>query len=103
MPRTEDETEVSFLRRLQLCVATLCGMLALAVAGPAQAETGEVRAAQQFGLSYLALMIMEDSRLIEKQAKACDNAVVTFTGDLNESLKKVKGASPVALPSACNL
>ena len=51
MPRTEDETEVSFLRRLQLCVAPLCGMLALAVAGPAQAETGEVRAAQQLGVT----------------------------------------------------
>src|SRR5215467_68369 len=33
------------------------------------AETSDVRAAQQFGLSYLALMIMEDSRLVEKQAK----------------------------------
>ena len=35
--------------------------------GKAWAETGEVRAAQQFGLSYLALMIMEDSKLVEKQ------------------------------------
>jgi len=33
------------------------------------AETSDVRAAQQFGLPYLALMIMEDSRLVEKQAK----------------------------------
>ena len=40
---------------------------------------------------------------IEKQAKACDKAVVSFTGDINESLKKVKGASTVKLPSACNL
>ena len=39
----------------------------------------------------------------EKQAKACDQAVIEFTGDLNTSLKKVKGASPVALPSACNI
>ena len=48
----------------------LCTALLLASAGLARAETGEVRAAQQFGLSYLALMIMEDSRLVEKHAKA---------------------------------
>jgi hypothetical protein len=61
---------MSFWRRLQLCLAAFCGVLSLAVVDPAYAETGEVRAAQQFGLSYLALMIMADSKLIEKQAKA---------------------------------
>src|ERR1700674_386414 len=35
----------------------------------ARAEVGEVHCAQQFGLSYLALMMMEDGRLVEKQAE----------------------------------
>jgi len=58
------------IRRMFFCVVALCGALCFATAGPAAAETSEVRAAQQFGLSYLALMMMEDSRLVEKQAKA---------------------------------
>src|SRR5438128_10332993 len=36
---------------------------------PALAETTEIRCAQQYGLSYLALMVMQDQKLIEKQAK----------------------------------
>jgi len=35
-----------------------------------QAETSEVRVTRGFGISFLPLMIMEDSRLIEKHAKA---------------------------------
>src|SRR5438094_7825360 len=85
MPRTEDETEVSFLPRLQFCIAALGGMLALGIAAPAYAETGEVRAAQQFGLSYLALMIMEDSKLVEKQAKA------SGLGDIKVTWAKLGG------------
>jgi NitT/TauT family transport system substrate-binding protein len=37
---------------------------------PALAEVTEIRAAQQYGLSYLALMLMEDGKIVEKQAKA---------------------------------
>jgi NitT/TauT family transport system substrate-binding protein len=36
----------------------------------ASAEVTEIRAAQQYGLSYLALMIMQDGKLVEKHAKA---------------------------------
>lgn len=36
----------------------------------ARAEVSEVRCAQQYGLSYLALMLMEDGHLVEKHAKA---------------------------------
>ena len=46
---------------------------------PAAAEPGEVRAAQQFGLSYLALMIMEDSRLVEKHAQAMGLGSIKIT------------------------
>ena len=44
---------------------------ALAHASPAaSAEMGEIHVAQQYGISYLPLMIMEDQKLIEKHAKA---------------------------------
>lgn len=44
--------------------------LGLAVlAGPAAAEVSEVKIAQQFGISYLPLMIMEKEKLLEKHAK----------------------------------
>ncbi len=44
--------------------------LLLCFALAARAEPREIRAAQQYGLSYLALMLMEDGRLVEKHAKA---------------------------------
>jgi len=60
-------------------------MLSLGIAAPAHAETSEVRAAQQFGLSYLALMMMEDSKLVEKQAKTMG------LGDIKVSWAKLGG------------
>ncbi|MEA2758479.1 MAG: sulfonate transport system substrate-binding protein, partial [Methylobacteriaceae bacterium] len=39
------------------------------VSSAAIAEVSEVRAAQQYGLSYLALMMMEDGKLVEKEAE----------------------------------
>ena len=51
--------------------ATLCALAAmLAVTGAARAEVGEITVAQQFGVSFLPLMVMERDGLIEKQAKA---------------------------------
>jgi NitT/TauT family transport system substrate-binding protein len=45
--------------------------LALAVvAQPARAEMSEIHVAQEYGISYLPLMIMQDRHLIEKHAKA---------------------------------
>lgn len=44
--------------------------LALLAAGQARAEVEEIKAAQQYGLSSLPLMIMEDGKLVEKHAKA---------------------------------
>ncbi len=38
---------------------------------------------------------------LDKAAKECDKAVANWNGDLNTSLKGVKGATAVALPSAC--
>jgi len=41
-----------------------------AVAALARAEMSEINVAQQYGISYLPLLIMEDQRLIEKHARA---------------------------------
>ena len=44
--------------------------VAVVVATPARAEMAEIKVAQQYGISYLPLMIMEEQRLIERHAKA---------------------------------
>jgi NitT/TauT family transport system substrate-binding protein len=48
------------------------GLLAavLAQPAPARAEVSEVTLGQQFGLSFLPMMYMEDAKLVEKHAKA---------------------------------
>jgi NitT/TauT family transport system substrate-binding protein len=46
------------------------GACALATALPAGAEMSEINVAQQYGISYLPLMLMEEQKLIEKYAKA---------------------------------
>src|SRR5438105_10983290 len=43
---------------------------ALCAAASARAEVTEIKIAEQYGISYLPLMIMEDQKLIEKNAKA---------------------------------
>jgi NitT/TauT family transport system substrate-binding protein len=52
-----------------LLKAALTVALALAAVA-ARAELAEIKVAQQYGISYLPLMIMEDQKLIEKHAKA---------------------------------
>jgi NitT/TauT family transport system substrate-binding protein len=49
------------------------------VAIHACAETNIIRAAQQYGLSYLPLMIMEDQKLIEKHARKAGLSGLTAT------------------------
>ena len=44
-------------------------LLAVAGMANASAETSELRIAQQYGLSSLPLLVMQDSKLIEKHAK----------------------------------
>jgi len=46
------------------------GVAFAAVALTAHAELSELKVAQQYGISYLPLMIMEEQKLIEKHAKA---------------------------------
>ena len=52
------------MRRLFVC------LVIAAVAGPAAAESNEINIAQQYGVSFLPLMVMERDKLIEKHAKA---------------------------------
>jgi NitT/TauT family transport system substrate-binding protein len=45
-------------------------LLAALMMTPLRAEMSEIKVAQQYGISYLPLMLMEDQKLIEKYAKA---------------------------------
>src|ERR1700712_4077369 len=56
------------MRPTRTVAKPLCGLLLL-TSFTVRAEVSEIRAAQQYGMSYLPLMIMEDSQLIEKHAK----------------------------------
>jgi NitT/TauT family transport system substrate-binding protein len=49
--------------------AAAVAFAAVVVAGGARAEVSELAVAQQYGIGYLSLMMMEDQRLIEKYAK----------------------------------
>ena len=51
-------------------LAALMIAAALAGAGAARAEMTEIKVAQQYGIGYLPLMVMEEQKLIEKHAKA---------------------------------
>ena len=62
-------------------------VLLAALALPAAAESPEVNVAQQYGVSFLPLMVMERDKLVEKQAKAAG------LGDVKVSWVKVAGPS----------
>ena len=51
---------------VRLAVLTTAALFALAARG----EMSEIKVAQQYGISYLPLMLMEEQKLIEKHAKA---------------------------------
>jgi len=74
-------------------VKNLLTLLLLVLAAPAFAETNEIRCAQQYGTSYLALMLMQDQKLIEKHAKQAGLGEVKVTwaklggpGAMNDAL-----------------
>ena len=54
------------MRFLQAMVSALL----LAIAAPAAAELLEMSVAQQYGVSFLPLMVMERDKLVEKYARA---------------------------------
>jgi NitT/TauT family transport system substrate-binding protein len=55
-------------------VVLLCGF-----AAGARAEINEIRIAEQFGISYLPLMVMEHNKMLEREAKAAGLGEVTVT------------------------
>src|SRR5947209_19341477 len=57
--------------------AILATVLLFASASAARAEIAEITVAQQFGVSFLPLMLMERDGLIEKHAKAAGIEVKT--------------------------
>jgi len=78
------------MSRVRLLFTTLIGLAALAIPGPAGAET--VRIARQFGISYLPLVLMQDAKLLEQEGRArgldLDVEWITFTGGppINDAL-----------------
>ena len=52
---------------------TLAAALAL-LPFAARAEMSEINVAQQYGLGYLQMMMMEEQKLVEKHAKAWASA-----------------------------
>lgn len=59
----------------------------LTLAGTTRAEVSEFKIAEQYGISYLPLLIMEDQKLIEKHAKAAG------INDLKVSWSKFAGGN----------
>src|SRR5215472_7313006 len=66
---------------------SLVGLLAATLAGVAAGESTEMNIAQQYGVSFLPLMVMERGKLIEKHARA------EGLGEIKVSWVKVAGPS----------
>jgi len=62
---SNEETTVKLTSVLAISVATAF----MAMATPSYAEVSELEVAEQYGISYLPMMIMEDQKLVEKYAK----------------------------------
>jgi len=65
----------------------LTALLLMSFTGAAAAESNEVNVAQQYGVSFLPLMVMERDKLVEKHAKAAG------LGDVKVNWVKVAGPS----------
>src|SRR5438477_8235521 len=65
----------------------MLGIVLAALTLPAAAETTELNVAQQYGVSFLPLMVMERDKLVEKHAKA------QGLGEIKVSWVKVAGPS----------
>ena len=57
-------------RSTKAALAFVCALVLSGAALPARAELSEIHVAEQYGISYLPLMVMQDQKLIEKHAKA---------------------------------
>jgi NitT/TauT family transport system substrate-binding protein len=72
-----------------MCIVTRCLLILslAAIATSARAELDEIKIAQQYGVSFLPLLLMERDRLVEKHARA------EGLGDIRVSWIKVAGPS----------
>jgi NitT/TauT family transport system substrate-binding protein len=64
---TQEEPMSRTILRTTLLAAAAAALLG---ATAARAEMSEIKIAQQYGISYLPLMLMEEQKLVEKHAKA---------------------------------
>ncbi|MBV9657027.1 MAG: ABC transporter substrate-binding protein [Verrucomicrobia bacterium] len=81
------------MKKLPLLLLPAASVVLALLPARLQAETKEVRAAQQYGLSYLALMLMENDHLVEAKAKEmglgdikCTWAKLGGPGAMNDAL-----------------
>ena len=58
------------MRRIAMSLLLAVGLVSAGARAPARAEIGEITIAQQYGLLYLALMVMEKNHLLEKHLAA---------------------------------
>jgi NitT/TauT family transport system substrate-binding protein len=60
----------AFVCRLPAWLIAVCAATLVALPQIARAELTEIKIAQQYGIGYLPLMLMEEQKLVEKHAKA---------------------------------
>ena len=72
---------IAGLSWLQRAAAVICisVYIAMCCAASARAEQSELRIAKQYGLGYLQMMVMEDQKIIEKNAQAVGIADLKVT------------------------
>ncbi len=58
------------MRHVATAGRAIAAIALCALAFAARAEMSEIKIAQQYGISYLPLMLMEEQKLVEKHAKA---------------------------------
>lgn len=58
------------MRRIAMSLLLAAGLVSAGARAPAHAEIGEITIAQQYGLLYLALMVMEKNNILEKHLTA---------------------------------
>ena len=56
--------------RMSTALLTVAALFAFAIAGSASAEVSELRITKQPSIIYLPLVVMEQNKLVEKQAQA---------------------------------
>ncbi len=72
-------SRLTFMHGLHRIAAAVAVCLACCFALAARAEQSELRVAKQYGLGYLQMMVLEDQKIVEKNAKAAGLGDVKVT------------------------